>query len=86
MILKTVLTILGWLKENLLGVVTLAVGLWVAWRIYRLQKRDNDKVRMKQEASLAEMVILIISEITDRAVTPEVEKKVKRGGQEGIWR
>lgn len=75
----------GWLKQNLLGDAGLTVGVaslvvtaWVASGIYRLQKRDNEEVRKKQEAIIAEMVILIIPEITGREVTPEVKTRVKR--------
>ena len=85
MILKIVLTILGWLKENLLAVAALTVGgislgvtVWVATRIYQIQKRESEEVRKKQEESLAEMVLLILSEVTGRPVPPEVAKRVKR--------
>jgi len=77
--------VLGWLAANMptaaglmLGVLGLAATIWVASRIYQIQKRDNAEVRKKQEASLAEMVLLILFEITGRPVTPEVETKVKR--------
>jgi len=77
--------VLGWLAENIptvaglaLSVFTLAVGLWVAWGIYHRQQRADEEARKKLKESVAEMVILIISEITGRPVAPEVEARVRR--------
>jgi hypothetical protein len=78
MILKIVLAILGWLKGNALGLATFAVGLWVAWGIYHRQKRADEKAREKLGTIVAEMVLLILSEITGRPAAPEVEARVRR--------